>query len=268
MKNMLNNLEEKIIKKIKEEKMRPLSRTSFVAKKVLYYLAVCLFLLLAGLSLSILIMIIKHGDWDVYTVLGKNPWTFFLQAFPYFWLLGVVIFLGVAFNRTRRSDDAYHYPLVYKGIIGIGLIIATALILYFSGLSHSVESYLANNYIYRQANYFRSSWDNPEKGLLAGTLAIKEGQILLHDFSGKLWELKKTKDVFVGSELLQDNKKIKVIGSMLISDLELPVFEITEIRTWECGCPHCAGMKDSCSNCSGNNSCSENNSCNRPKNLK
>lgn len=263
---MLNNLEEKIIKKIKDDKVCPLSPAFFMVKKILRYLALSIFLLLAGLSLSILIMIIRHGDWDIYAVLGKNPWSFFLQAFPYFWLFGVLIFLGIAFDRTRKSDEAYHYPFVYKGLLPILLIIITALILYFSGISHSIESYLANNYFYRQANYLRSSWENPDKGLLAGTVELKDDKILLHDFSEKIWELKISSNSFIGQELLQDNKKIKVIGSALFSDLNLPIFEVKEVRTWECACPHCAQMKGSCSGCLENNNCSgpagsENTSC-------
>lgn len=258
---MLSNLEEKIINKIEKDKVRPLSRSFFLLKRIMCYLLLASFFLLSGLSLSVLFLIIYHGDFDIYSMLGTSPWFFFLQAFPYFWLIGALVFLAVAFYRTRKSDTAYHYPLIYQGLPSLVLIIILALGFYFSGLSQKVETYLANNSIYRQVNYFRSSWENPEKGLLAGTLEIENGKMFLHDFDGVSWMLENNKNNILGQELLKDEKKIKVIGEILSTSSDLNIFLISEVRSWECSCPHCAQMAGSCTGCTGGNSCSKTGSC-------
>ncbi len=258
---MLNNLEEKIINKIEKDKVRPLSRSFFFTKRMMCYFLLAFFFLLAGLSLSVLFLIIRYGDFDIYLVLGESPWVFFLQAFPYFWLIGVLVFLAFAFYRTRKSDTAYHYPLVYQGLVGLALIVVLALGFYFSGLSQKVETYLADNSIYRQVNYFRSSWDNPDKGLLAGTLEIEKGELILQDFKGVSWKLEGGNNFLLGQGLLQDGKKIKVIGEIISTSSNLNIFKVSEIRSWECTCPHCAQMENSCTGCTGENSCSKVGSC-------
>ncbi len=47
---MLNNLEDKIIKKIEKEKLKPLSHSFFVVRKIVFWLMISVLLILAGLS--------------------------------------------------------------------------------------------------------------------------------------------------------------------------------------------------------------------------
>lgn len=261
---MLNNLENKIIKKIEKEKLKPLSRSFFVFKKIIFWFLTSSFLLLAGLSLSIMFLIIKHGDWDIYHFLESNQTTFLLKAFPYFWLLGVLIFLILTIVKTKKADGTYSYPFIYQGGAGFFIIFILATCFYLSGISQKTETYLSSNKLYRKANYMRSSWENPEKGLLAGTLKINKQELFLEDFSAITWSLILPKDNFVGKEFLIDGEKIKIIGEIK-NESEKNEFLVKEIRSWKCGCPHCAKMEGSCNNCSAGNSCNFENQCENSK---
>lgn len=263
MKNMLDNLEAKIIKEIKENKIKPLGRPFFIIKKVITWLLVFVFLALCGLSLSVLLMIVRHGDFDIYRFFGTNESFFFFKAFPYFWLLAVLIFLFFAFFRFKKTDGSYNYPVIYSLLASLLAIIIFTSIFYFSGLGRRCEAWLAGSRLYRQTSYLRSAWENPDKGLLSGVLKIENLEqdnqlIYLEDFSGKRWLLDISENNVIGENLIDNNKRIKMIGE--ISGEEENVFKVLEFRPWECGCAHCQGTKGaSCSSCS-NNSCS-NNSC-------
>ncbi|MFA7600905.1 MAG: hypothetical protein WCY43_01590 [Patescibacteria group bacterium] len=257
---MLNNLEDKIIKKIEKEKLKPLSRSFFVFKKIIFWILTSIFLLFAGLSLSVMFLIIKHGDWDIYHFLGSSPGTFFLKAFPYFWLLGVLVFLILTLIKTKKADGTYAYPFIYQSIIGMLIVTILASGFYLSGMSQKTEAYLSSNKLYRKANYIRSSWENPEKGLLAGTLKIKNNVFILKDFSEIEWVLVLPENNLTGKELLIDNDKIKIIGK-INTESQKNEFIVQEIRSWKCGCPHCAKMEGSCNGCSDENSCNSENQC-------
>lgn len=255
---MLDNLEKKIIKEIESGRVKPLSHSFFLAKKIAVWLLIFVFLVFAGLSLAILALIIRHGDWDIYLFLESSPAAFFFHAFPYFWLFGALVFLVGALYRTRRTDGAYSHPFIYHGLAGLSAIFIVASIFYFSGLGQKTEAWLAGSNLYRQANYLRSSWENPNKGLLAGTLKSERGEFILRDFNGRNWNLIFPEGEFPGSQLLFAGEKIKLIGHLI--NATSSDFFVEQARPWECGCQHCAHMERSCQGCSPD-SCSGKGSC-------
>ncbi len=258
MKNMLDNLEAKIIKEIDSGRARPLSRSFFLTKKIAVWMLVAAFLILAGLSLAVLTLLIRYGDWDIYRFLDSSPAAFFFRAFPYAWLLGVIGFLVAALFRTRRADGVYSRPFVYHGLVGISLIIVFAGVFYFSGIGQKTETFLAGSEIYRKANYLRSSWDNPEKGLLAGVIengieesvGSEEGasNLVLRDFNNQTWRLVLPEEDFFGRHLFLVGEKVKIIGRLADAGNN-SVFLVSEARPWKCGCQKCAHQAGSCQQC-------------------
>lgn len=248
---MLDDLEKKIVKEISNGNLKSTSRFSLGLKSLGRYFLLAGFLFLSGLSLSVLYLIIRYGDWDLYRFLDYSPLSFFIVGFPYFWLGGGLFFLVWSLIRTRKTNQAYRYPLVYNGILGIVIILIISVISVWSGVGAKTESFLSSNYFYRQANYLRSLWNNPDRGLLAGTVEqLGRNQLSLRDFSGKLWVLSLREEQIVNQSLLNPGRRVKIIGS-----LEDDYFVVKEVRPWECGCPHCAMMDGECSSCSSG-SCS------------
>jgi hypothetical protein len=254
---MLKDLEEKITKEIENRKIKPVGRSVFIFKKTLVWFLIFFLLLMAGLSLSVLFSLIIHGDWDIYRFLSMPKGLFFLKAFPYFWLLAVLIFLLLAIFRTKRADGVYSHPFVYHGLAGLALISVFAFIFYFSGLGSLAESSLSESDVYRRMNYFRSSWDNPDNGLLAGVLESSGAGLLLKDFSNQTWVIDSPEGDFSGKTLLSPGRKVKLVGR-IVSPRR---FYVEEARPWECGCRHCAGKETSCSGCASGNCSNKASSC-------
>jgi len=253
---MLDDLERKIIGEIESGRVKPRGRYFFLLKKLLFWILILVFLLLTGLSLAVLILIARYGDWDIYEFLNISSSVFFFKAFPYFWLLGGVGFLFASFYRLRKSDGAYTRPFVYHGLAGVCAILLFSGIFYFSGLGQKTETWLANNEFYRQANYLRSSWDNPGKGLLAGSLESTPEGLRLRDFNNQAWKLIVPSENFNGQQLLLEGAKVKLIGKIIDNNN----FLIEQIRPWECGCPHCINSDKPCHGCLGD-TCSSQGSC-------
>jgi len=245
---MLDDLEKKIKMEIESGRVKPYGRYFFLFKKILFWILIFTFLLLAGMSLAVLILITRYGDWDIYQFLNISSSVFFLKAFPYFWLLGVLGFLFASFYRLRRADGAYSHPFIYHGLAGSCAILVFASVFYFSGLGQKTETWLADNEIYRQANYLRSSWNNPDKGLLAGNLEFSSEDLMLRDFNNELWLLILPLNGFPGQHLLIEGEKIKLIGSVVDGRNH---FSVEQARPWECGCSYCANSKKPCHGCSG-----------------
>ena len=257
---MLDNIENKIINKIKKEKIKPLSKGIVLARKVLMWILISSLLLFSGLSISVLVLIVRFGDWDIYQYLGESPLSFFLLAFPYFWLLFVIAFFVIALIKTKKIEGAYRNSFIYYGVIAILATCLIAVLFSVGGAHKKTETYLADNSSwYRQLNYMRSAWDNPDKGLLSGVLSFSEDDVFfLTDFSGNDWELL-FEDNFKGDVFLRNNRSVKLIG-LIISD---DVFLVSELRPWECGCAHCLGISETpCAACS-NGICGASASCSR-----
>lgn len=262
---MLDDLDKKIINKIEREKIKPFSRSFFVIKKIFFWIFISVFMFFSALSLSIMALIIKHGDWDIYQLLGLSPAFFMVKAFPYFWFLGVIIFLILVLFKTKKADGTYNYPLFFRAIIGFLIIVVLAVVLYFSGLSRNTENYLSKNRMYIRFNYLRSSWQNPEKGLIAGTLKLQNDKLILEDFSDESWILLQPEGNFLGQELLLAGERVKIIGQVQDGEEGQKYFLIQELRSWKCGCSHCAKMKGECSACSNGNSCQQERACGLPE---
>ncbi len=251
---MLSNLEQNLIKKIRKEKIKPFSKSFFVFKKLLFWFFILVFLFISSLSLSVMALIIKYGDWDIYYHLGFSPSVFYIKAFPYFWLVALISFLSLSLLKSKKADIIYSYNYYVRLIVALLITISLASISYFSGLSQMTENYLSHKKIYLNVNYLRSSWQQPEQGLVAGIIYREGNKFKLEDLQAKKWELIIPSHNFIGQEFLKEGAKVKIIGQ--ISDLQTKSFVVEEVRTWLCGCPRCSYMINSCSNCRNNN-CSD-----------
>jgi len=202
------------------------------------------------------VVIVRYGDWDIYWRLSNNLTTFFFLSFPYFWLAILLVLLGVAISRIRRSRGSYRFALLSWLFFAIFFITVNGLVFYYSGVGRYLENYLADNYpLYRKVNYLRGAWDNSEKGLLSGEIKeISASNLSLIDFSGVIWQVDFSQARLADHLSLQPEKKIKIIGSIVDENS----FQANEIRAWECGCPHCASLSGAahCSSCQ-NGSCAD-----------
>ncbi len=248
---MLEKIEDQIIKQIKGKKIKPRSRTWFSSKRLLVWFLTFVFVVLGAVSVSLLITVLRFGDFDIYRLINQNFFVFVILVFPYFWLLLYFLFLFFSFWRLRRSQYGYRYRRLWLWLSFLLASLVLGVILEGVGFGRSAENYLADNFSgYRKLNYMRGIWDNPEKGMLSGEIVAIGDNLLLEDFSGTDWQLDLSVAQINPMVKLDLGNKIKVVGQIIDSGR----FLVKEIRPWGCGCTQCqktgadcgCGQSDTC----------------------
>lgn len=228
---MLNNLENKILNKIHQKKIKPLKKWILILRQVFVWLIVLLFLTIGGLSFSVMSVILFYGDWSIYQHLADNLGSFLLLSFPYLWLILFLTFLFLGLKRLRRAKNTYHRRPSFWVLLSLLFILISSTTFSHLGVGRNLENYLADNFsAYRKINNMRGIWDNPDKGLLSGSIESfsDDGFLVLKDFSNNDWQINYCNAKI--STTLEVGKKIKISGIGTNSS----AFTANEISSWNC----------------------------------
>ena len=90
---MSENLEQKIIDKIKTGSLSPKPRWHFLLKERLVWTIGLLALLVGAAAVSVMLYLANNNDWLVYEKAGRNFGAWLLLSLPYFWLVFLTLFL-------------------------------------------------------------------------------------------------------------------------------------------------------------------------------
>jgi hypothetical protein len=229
MKDLIANT----LEKIKNEHIRPEAKWKYILKKYAFWLIFGLFLALGVVSFATAIAIIFNLDWNLYAFCSKNSLIYNFSILPYFWLILILFFLGLAFWDIRISENGYRFNRIKILFSLAGALFLLAIGISFFGLGEKVDQTLRKKMPYYAKHLTitkEAQWSQPEKGFLAGTISsVNEKEIKLIDSNGNLWKISITEDTFIKpSASLVKNEKIKVIGSLENSE----TFHAKEIRTW------------------------------------
>jgi len=230
--NKKMNFSERIIQKIKEDKIIPKPKWSFFLKNYVVWAFGAVSVFLGAISFSLIIYLFKSGGDDLLgRHLSGNSWELFLAVVPIFWLLFLALFTFLAYLNIKKTKGAYkHSPLIifFSSVV---VSIALGATFFMFGAGQKFDDLLGRNahpFLYK---YFMNPqidfWSNPEDGRLSGLVSeINEDQsFLVIDIDKKKWvvyfsntPLRRSVDIRVGSIL-------KFIGEK-ISDTEFQASEI------------------------------------------
>jgi hypothetical protein len=237
----MEKLSNKILQKIKEEKIEPKPRWQFLLKNYAFWAAFGVSVIIGGLAFCVVLGILVDNDWDIYRLAAENPGKKIFLSLPFLWILALVLFLAAAFYYCKRTKCGYRYE-VYS-IIGLSILGSVILgsIFHFSfGMGREMEALVAEKVPYYQKFYSpcndRILWLQPEKGLLAGEIIkiSSPNSFDLKDFNDSFWVVKKDEDTFVlENEPLFEEEEVRIIGKQE----EEKVFRAKEIRPWKKKCP-------------------------------
>jgi len=231
----MQKLCDKVLCKIKGEKIEPRPRWQFLLKDYFIWLAFAISVLVGGLAFCVALSITVDNDWDIYKYLNVNPTQHILLSIPYLWIILLLLFLGLAFYNYKHTKGGYrHGTFVILGFSVVGSVIV-------GSIFHSMEMgreidriFVKNVPLYQKIHcccHRKDIWSQPEKGLLGGRiLSVRmEDGFDLEDFQGLVWQVEKDSQAFVGSPVLvQEGREVKLIGEKRAEKL----FWAWEIRPW------------------------------------
>ena len=237
----MGKLCDKVLCKIKEEKIEPKPRWQFLLKNYFIWTAFAVSVGIGAVAFCVVLDVLTDNDWDVYKYAADNPLERIFLSLPLVWMIALVLFLGLAYYNCKNTKSGYKYGTY----VIVGLSIAVSVILgsifhYYFGMGEKMESLVAENLPFYRKIYSHCSnrkvWLQPEKGLLGGEIVriSNPASFDLEDFGGMLWLIKREKNVFIRGNLpLFEREEVRIIGEQE----DDRIFRAIEIRPWKKRCP-------------------------------
>jgi hypothetical protein len=183
--------ENKLLTKIKDEKINPKPRWQFLLKNYTVWLAGLLSLLIGAAAISVMIYLFKFNDWEIYDQTKKTFLEFFILTLPYYWFVFLGIFVLIISYNLKHTENGYRYSrlLLIGGSIIFSIILGT--IFYFAGMGEAIDNILG-----RQAPFYDQIinrhidfWSQPGEGRLSGLVisTTDDGKFILIDRGNEQW---------------------------------------------------------------------------------
>ena len=207
---------QKVLKIIKEKKIKPKPKWAFLLKDYSIWLISITSLIIGSLAFSVIIFLIKNNDWDVYKYINNSLLEFVILTLPYLWFVILILFIAAVYYNFEHTKKGYKYQLC---TVVIGSILFSALfgaLLYNFGIGQAIDEVFAEKVPFYEK--FRPDrrvrWMNPDKGLLAGMIVSvdesKNFQII--DMAGNIWNIIIAENSKINDKDIEINKRVRIIG--------------------------------------------------------
>jgi heme/copper-type cytochrome/quinol oxidase subunit 2 len=241
---MTSKISQKIIAKIKKEKIKPEPKWKFIYRNYLIWILAMFMVVFGAISFSITIFTLKHVDLETLKYIEQTRLKFIFFIIPFLWKIFFVIFIILSYFAFKKTRTGYRYHFLFLS----GVILITSIILgyfiYILGFGEKLNRALNQTVsIYRNVSpVSENRWHNPEKGLLAGEIIeIKSNQlIIVSDIEEKIWKVELPNDLPNNQKMidhlnqfLKDNPdkpiKVKIVGEKINDE----IFRAHFIKPWK-----------------------------------
>lgn len=226
----MNNAQ-KIIRKIHEESIQPRPEWMFTAEEWTKRLAYIIFMLIGGISFSIILYAISFNGFDLLQHLRHSRLESILVLLPLVWLITLLIFLGASVLSVLYTGKAYKYSFGKWMALTTGVSIVLGTLFFITGgakwLEQKFETHIESYDSLMEKK--TTIWSQPELGTLSGEITLVEDTyILLKDWKNQIWNID-TRTSFVAPVLeLEQGVQVKLSGKQT-GDF---TFLAEKIRPW------------------------------------
>ncbi len=194
------NLEARIMKKIKDDKISFRSKYVFLAQKLGLGGGFALSLVLAILFLNLAFFTMKASGTLEFLSFGRIGILAFLESFPYHWILTGLAFFVVASIILSRYDISYKKP--FKRLLAalLLLIIAAGTVLAISGINETIEEKVTQGKISLLRPFYARRGGIWKSGLVGKVIEIRTGGLVVETRETKKVLVKLTKNTILPPE--------------------------------------------------------------------
>jgi len=227
------DLKNKILDVIREKEISPKPKWHFLVKDYSVWFFGIVSVLIGGVASSVVIFVLINGDWMSYRFLSDSLLEHTIKVAPYYWLLFLGIFILVADYNFKNTKEGYRYSV--PKIVGLSILtsIILGLIFYSVGLAHITDYALSNRLpgYHRLNDIKKEMWNNPETGLLAGTVIPSERSdvLIVEDFDGNRWEVSISNLMPMHFIILDNVERVVFSGKFI----DKGHFEACAVKPWE-----------------------------------
>lgn len=230
------------INKIKEKHLKPKPRWEFILRNYVFWFIFAISLIIGSLAMSVIIHMIKYGDWDLHDRLSGGLINFIIITMPYIWLVIFGLLIFTSYYYLHNTKSGYRYGLAAVITISLFISFVFGSTAFWAGFDEVIINNVYEKVpLYENLTFNRAKmWVQPEKGLLAGTIVemSDEENFGLHDFTSRTWQINSDRANLKDRAKILIGENIKLIGELVDED----EFRAIEIRPWGsmCTCSHCA----------------------------
>lgn len=228
---MATNISDKIIEKIRLEKIIPKPKWKFLLKNYVFWTAFGASIVVGSLSFAVILNTAFENDWYVYRYLDKSLATFIFVSLPYFWIIFLAIVLAADYYEYKHTKSGYRYRgyLIIMGSVAISFVLGAGS--FALGMGKMIDEALATQipYYHGMVQHKKEIWSHPEQGLLAGKIKkiVDEKDFDIEDFQGGIWEVRGNNIIW--HEMPKIEEEVKLIGE---KSSGCCVFMVKEARSW------------------------------------
>ena len=186
------NFDQKLIAKIKEEKIAPKPRWHFLLKNSVIWGVGLLALLIGAASVSVMIYLFKYNDLDIWSETHSSLGETILLILPYFWLIFLGLFVFILYYNIKHTKSGYRYSMWLILVVSVFTSIILGSGLFWAGFGEKIDLVLSQEApLYdRVINPRVDFWSRPDEGRLVGLVAAATGQqFILVDREQTEWQV-------------------------------------------------------------------------------
>ncbi len=234
MMNKMSKVSNQVLNIIKDNRIKPKPRWYFLTKNYLIWSLFSLSVILGSISFSMVLFITRQLDWDIYRYVGESWLKTVFISLPYFWVIFLLIFLGVAYYNFIHTRRGYRFKIFSILLSSLIISIILGSLFYARGFSESLENIFREKipYYNKMVYTWERQWMQPERGLITGTIQeidlSRQTDFVLIDLNNNLWKIEAANALWKGKLAPYPGLKLKIIGQ--IKDTN--IFEAKEIRIW------------------------------------
>jgi hypothetical protein len=237
-KKNMDGISSRVWQSIADKHLKPLPRWRFLVKEILLWGLFFIFLLVASISFSFIMLEFLNADWDLYPQLTGSLVDYIGMIFPYFWLICLSVVVVLAYYNFTLTRRGYRFGLLW---IFVGTILLSGVlgaVMYFTSLGQWLDS-ISTEYMPEHRMVLSRQnilWNQPENGLLGGKIMALALPLFIeiNSFDNKTWL------IVISNRIppmpLRKGQMIKMVGRQINANM----FEAKEIRPWRShDCPCC-----------------------------
>ncbi|MFZ2154248.1 MAG: hypothetical protein WAV16_03390 [Candidatus Moraniibacteriota bacterium] len=191
---MEKNSIEKIIQKIKVEKIVPESKWMLNWKSYVFWIVWIFTLILGAIFFSFIILNLLDIHPAVIRQLGLGKIFFlFFKTAPYLWIILAILTIGSGFLAIRKTKRGYRYSIIFITSTGVLLISLLGGFLHLAKINRHLgdRMFIPGSMSREMAYPMEKRWRVPGEGRLGGEILISNNRdnFKLRDFDEKVWEI-------------------------------------------------------------------------------
>ncbi len=209
-----SNSVQKILAKIKTEKIIPHERWIFLVKNYGIWVLAIVALFFAAIFVGISIADLLEAEWELWSHFPGGRINFVARTLPIFWFAAIVACVALAFFLFRKTKRGYRFGMI--ALAGVIFVASVA-----GGLS-LLSTPLPPKFLDLRDQHFPpkseiQKWQNPAEGFLFGEIVeLRENSILLLDaIDGSKWEVDFATAKIPNFLELKIGDKIRAIGKKI-----------------------------------------------------